>query len=61
MIICIIIKMHSKRLLQKAGFTRHFYSVHAARSLRAHVALEDPTGLPQRSRCANAPTTKKTQ
>jgi len=31
-----------------AEFTRRLYSVHAARSQRAHGALEDPTALPQR-------------
>jgi len=32
-----------------AEFTRRLYSVHAARSQRAHGALEDPTALPQRA------------
>jgi len=32
-----------------AEFTRRLYSVHAARSQRAHSALEDPTALPQRA------------
>ena len=32
-----------------AEFTRLLYSVHAARSQRAHGALEDPTTLPQRA------------
>jgi len=32
-----------------AQFTRRLYSVHAARSQRAHGALEDPTALPQRA------------
>jgi len=31
-----------------AEFTRRLYSVHAARSQRAHGVLEDPTALPQR-------------
>ena len=31
-----------------AEFTRRLYTVHAARSQRAHGALEDPTALPQR-------------
>jgi len=49
MIICFIIKMNCKRLLQMHEFTRRLYSVHAARSQRAHGALENPTALPQRS------------
>jgi len=32
-----------------AEFTRRLYSVHAARSQRAHGAVEDPTALPQRA------------
>jgi len=32
-----------------AQLTRRLYSVHAARSQRAHGALEDPTALPQHS------------
>jgi len=32
-----------------AEFTRRLYSVHAARSQRAHGVLEDPTALPQRA------------
>ena len=31
-----------------AEFTRRLYSVHTARSQRAHGALEDPIALPQR-------------
>jgi len=31
-----------------AEFTRRLYSVHAARSQRAHGSLEDPTALPHR-------------
>ena len=34
---------------KNAEFTRRLYSVHAARSQRAHGALEDPIALPQRS------------
>jgi len=34
---------------QIAEFTRRLYSVHAARSQRAHGALEDSTALPQRA------------
>jgi len=30
-----------------AEFTRRLYSVHTARSQRAHGALEDPTAMPQ--------------
>ena len=41
MIVCIIIKMPTPN----AGFTRRLYSVHAARSQRAHGALEDPTAF----------------
>ena len=33
--------------IPNAEFTRRLYSVHAARSQRAHGALEDPTTLPQ--------------
>ena len=50
--ICFIIKMHCKRVLQMQnlhGVLQRFYSVHAARSQRAHGALEDPTELPQRA------------
>ena len=41
-----------------AEFTQRLYSVHAARSQRAHGALEDPIALPQRchivlTRCGN--------
>jgi len=35
--------------IPNAQFTRRLYSVHAARSQRAHGALEDPTMLPQRA------------
>jgi len=49
MIICFIIKMHCKRPTPNAEFTRRLYSVHTARSQRAHGALEDPTTLPQRA------------
>jgi len=49
MIICIIINMHCKRLLQNAGFTRRLYSVLLAGPLRAHGALDGPTALPQRA------------
>ena len=45
MIICFIIKMHCKRPTPNAKFTRRLYSVHAARSQRAHGALEDPTAF----------------
>ena len=48
MIICFIIKMHCKRPTPNAEFIRRLYSVHTARSQRAHGALEDPTALPQR-------------
>jgi len=34
---------------RNAEFKRRLYSVHAARSQRAHGALEDPTALPQRA------------
>jgi len=47
MIICFIIKTHCKRPTPNAEFTRRLYSVHTARSQRAHGALEDPTALPQ--------------
>jgi len=36
-------------LTPNAKFTQRLYSVHAARSQRAHSALEDPTALPQRA------------
>jgi len=36
-----------------AEFTRRLYSVHAARSQRAHGALEDPTACCL-TRCGNA-------
>jgi len=49
MIICFIIKMHCKRPAANAEFTRRLYSVHTARSRRAHGALEEPTALPQRA------------
>jgi len=48
MIICFIIKMHCKRPSPSAEFTWRLYTVHTARSQRAHGALEDPTVLPQR-------------
>jgi len=32
-----------------AEFTQPLYSMHAARSQRAHGALENPTALPQRA------------
>jgi len=48
MIICSIIKTHCKRPTPKTEFTRRLYSVHTARSQRAHGALEDSTALPQR-------------
>ena len=35
MIICMILKMHCKRLLQNAGFTWRLYSAHAARPQRS--------------------------
>ena len=43
MIDCFIIKTHCKRPAPNAEFTRRLYSVHTARSQRAHGALEDPT------------------
>ena len=49
MIIFFIIKMHLQTLTPNAEFTRRLYSVHAARSQRAHGALGDPTALPQRA------------
>jgi len=48
MIICFITKTICKRPTPNAEFTRRLYSVHTARSQRAHGALEDPTALPQR-------------
>jgi len=42
MIICIIIKMHCKRLLQ----IQDLHSVFTASTQRAHSALEDPIALP---------------
>ena len=35
--------------IPNAEFTRRLYSVHAARSQRAHGALEDPKALPQKA------------
>jgi len=44
MIICFIIKIHFKRLLQM----QNLHGVFTARSQRAHDALKDPTTLPHR-------------
>jgi len=41
-------KLHCKRPTPNAEFTQRLYSVHTARSQRAHDALEDPIALPQR-------------
>jgi len=53
MIICFIIKMHCKRLLQTQNlhgvFTACTRRAHNAPWQRAHGALEDPTALPQRA------------
>jgi len=58
MIICFIITIALQTPNPKADCTRRLYSVHAARSQRAHGALEDPTALPQLAccltRCGNA-------
>jgi len=45
MIICIIIKMHCKRLL----LMQDLHGIFTACTRRAHGALTDPTALPQRS------------
>jgi len=49
MSICFIFKMQLQTPTPNAEFTRRLYSVHAARSQRAHGALEDPTALPRRA------------
>jgi len=49
MIICFYYQNALQTPTPNAQITRRFYSVHAARSQRAHGALEDPTSLPQRS------------
>jgi len=48
MIICII-KTALQTPTPNAEFRRRLYSVHAARSQRAHGALEFHTALPQRA------------
>jgi len=47
MIICFIIKMHGKRLLEMQNL--HGVFTACTRSQLAHGALEDPTALPQRA------------
>jgi len=46
MIICFYYQNALQTPTANAEFTRRLYSVHAARSQRAHGALEDPTALP---------------